>query len=136
MNYDRATGHSQEKPLIGDVLDRIYSGAGVTQSEEAMSVYEVYRLLVKKIEEQHEMTRKTVREESKQLRADILQSVKANPIATVDLISKLLLVSSVFALAVHVVSGFTIINPWFSMLMFAISVAGIGMAKIRRRTFD
>ena len=98
-------------------LTEYESIARARKTASAMSAEEFYAGLREEIQREHEKTRLAVRHESEGLRADLIAAVKASPKATVDVLSKLVLISSVTSLTVYAFSGFAIMNPWFAVLL-------------------
>lgn len=100
--------------------------------KEEMTINELYELLLEELQKQHQKTRLTMKEESMKLRKDLIDYIRGNPIATVDLFSKIVLICALFTLAVWGISGFSIINPLFSIFLIVFSGTGIALARIKR----
>lgn len=125
--------HYYEKATCITKIMRRY---GQKSRKYDMSITEMYQLIKHQLEQQHEETITVVKRESSNSKQEIIECVRNNPVATVELFSKLSLIFALLSLGVYGVIGFQIVNPLFALLIFLSSLSGILMAKIRLRAID
>lgn len=116
--------------IYPDVFRRTRSKKSV--DENNLSTIQLYEMLKAEIQNESEKTRNVVCDESKKLKNDIIDCIKENPISTLELFSKLIIVCSLFSLLVWFIAGFAILNPFFAIFLIASSISGVVMSKIRR----
>lgn len=119
-----------------DIYEQKSFPTDMDYSQYGMSLTDLYELLRDEMHKEHEKTRSIVKEEVDQLKNNIIECIKDNPIATIMLFSKIIIICAIFSLTVWLTFGFSIINPLFSLMLIFSSLAGIGMSKIRRAALN
>lgn len=109
-----------------------YHVVDIHTPQYGMSIPELYECLLDAINKQHEKTRSVVKEESAEIKRELIACIKNNPIDAVDFFSKIILIFASFSLCVWGIIGFAIINPLFSITLIICSISTILMAKIKR----
>lgn len=102
--------------------------------DNAMNLREMYVALIGEMQRQHDQTREVVHTEATKTRNVIISCIKENPIEAVMLFSRVGLVLGIFLLVVQTVLGTWVFNPWLAIAACLGSIAGLGMAALRKRS--